>query len=87
MSNPGLLPFSLLRDRWQVVEELHLITLMLFGTPRPCGWRMKASLISHEEVNLSDSRKGARQATVPCAKGRGRTGYCCTQGKFQETLL
>jgi hypothetical protein len=49
---------------------------------------MKASLITHEEVNSSDNQEGASQAIIAsCAKGRGRTGYCCTQGKFQEALL
>lgn len=53
----------------------------------PAAGRMKASLTAHEEVNPPDSQEGARQVTVPRAKGRGRTGYCCTQGKFQEALL
>lgn len=38
MSALGSPPYSLLHDRWQVVAEPHLITLMLSGTLCPCGW-------------------------------------------------
>lgn len=46
--------------------------------PVPVARTMKASLITHEEVNSLDSQESARQAMASCVKGRGRTGYCCT---------
>lgn len=37
MSDSGSPPFSMLQDRWQVVAEAHLITLMLSETPHLHG--------------------------------------------------